>query len=444
MLITNIAQRFATSSEVNVEERDISIAMIYSIVPIATIFVGPIIKRISAYKVFFVATSCYVLYIAANIKVIPFILYTSSVGVGIAAPCLWIARNVFITKCSNHNELFHHQPINSKLGLFNGIFWMIFQFSACLGSLIGGLTFQLNGSIAWLYILFTCVCIIGVLTFCGITPMNFNEDNLNINDNDKTIQFEMQLMLNSTDSTDSTDKTTTNSNVTDKKMEDDDHDIQHIVIEHISIKAELLQSSNKMIKVLKKFNFWSMTPFIVYSGLEMAFDSADFPTLIIDNTSKFYILGYYGLISVLSSFVIGKISDHFDRLYVILLLLMVHTIAWISLYFYHETIYEAQNNFIFLGFATLFGIGFAIIATQKLAIIPILINNDAEVWQCIGLIESPSAAFIFYMHSYLNFETKILINCGMLIIGAIPFLCFKVIRNSLKPEKQRQNESQTI
>ena len=129
----------------------------------------------------------------------------------------------------------------------------------------------------------------------------------------------------------------------------------------------------------------------------------------------------------------------------ILLLLIVHIIAWISLYFYHETIYEAQNNFVFLGFATLFGIGFAIIATQKLAIIPILINNDAEVWQCIGLIEGPSAAFIFYMHSYLNFETKILINCGMLIIGAIPFVCFKVIRNALRPEKQRQNrESQTV
>ena len=161
------------------------------------------------------------------------------------------------------------------------------------------------------YIYFTTVCIIGVLTFCGIRPMNYNENNLNINDNDKTIQFEMQLML---DSTDTTDKTLTNSNinVTYKKMEDanmesdDDHDIQEIIIEHRSIKAELLQSGKKMIHVFKQFNFWSMVPFNMYSGLEMAFDSADFPTLIIDNTSKFYILGYYGLISVLSSLLLVK------------------------------------------------------------------------------------------------------------------------------------------
>ena len=429
----NGAQRFATSASESADERDISFAIIYSIIPFATLFVGPIIRRISAHKVFFIATSCYVLYIGANIKVIPILLYITSCFVGIAAPCLWISRNVFITKCSNHNELFHHQPLNSKLGLFNGTFWMIFQFSACLGSIIGGLLFQFNGSIIYLYALFTIVCIIGVLTFCLIRPMHFDQD---VIDNDKTAKLEMQLMLN----------TSTNSN--DKEViESDEPDINNevnIVIQHKTIKSELLQSGKKMIQVFKKSNFWVLAPFTMYSGLEMAFDSADFPTLITNNTTKFYILGYYGLISVVSSFIIGKISDYINRLYIILLLSILHGIAWFSLYFYHDVIYDAQNIMIFILFATLFGIGFAIIATQKLAIIPILISNDAEVWQCIGLIESPSAAFIFYIHSYLTFETKVIINCTILFISIIPFICIKSVRNVLKPEdkiKQKIDDS---
>ena len=186
---------------------------------------------------------------------------------------------------------------------------------------------------------------------------------------------------------------------------------------------------------MKSFNFWCLVPLSMYSGLEQAFDSADFPTLITDNSAKFYILGYYGLVSVVSSFIIGKISDKMHRIFLLMALLILHQMAWISLYFFKDVVYDKQNNIIFGFYATIFGIGFACIQTQKAALIPILLSNEAEVYQCIQLFESPAAAFIFYMHSYLSFPTKVFINGGMLCIAVIPFFCFPSIAPLLKPKK---------
>eukprot|EP01084_Bolivina_argentea_P183160 316116_1 len=394
--------------------------------PIVTLFIGPVVTRISAYKVFFAATLCYVLYIAANIKIVDFILYTCSVLVGIAAPCLWIARNVFITECSNHNELHHRKPLNSKLGFFNGIFWCIFQFHAVLGSIIGGVLFSFNGSIVFLYILFTAVCIIGVLIFCLIQPMRL--------DTNQNIQSIPMINISSTKSTqDSNPNEIVTQEIHSDEMETEQQMIEMMNTNTISIKTEMLQSAKKLISILKTFNFWCLVPLSMYSGLEQAFDSADFPTLITDNSSKFYILGYYGFISVVSSFIIGKISDKINRIFVMLTLLILHQLAWISLYFFKDMIYNQQNNIIFAFYATIFGIGFACIQTQKAALIPILLNNDAEVYQAIGLFESPSAAFIFYIHSYLKFSTKVFINSTILCIAVVPFFCFPSIRRLLKP-----------
>eukprot|EP01083_Nonionella_stella_P067236 177674_1 len=293
----NGAQRFATSADEDAEERSISLAIIYTVFTVSTLLVGPIVRRISTHKVFVAATSCYALYIVANIEVIPSVLYISSVLVGIAAPCLWVARGVYITECANQNEIFHHETLNSKLGFFNGIFWCAYQFSACLGSVMGGLLFQVGGTIVYLYVLFGVICIVGVCTFCCIKPMTLDPGQ---NIQSQAIDIANTEKLISAPSTSDIEST-------------GDHSVdgsESVEATNASITSELIASGYTIAHWFKQFNLWCSLPLFMYYGLQQSFDYAEFPLLILDNSLKFYILGYYGLISMVASYFIGRLSDH--------------------------------------------------------------------------------------------------------------------------------------
>eukprot|EP01083_Nonionella_stella_P066742 175982_1 len=443
------AQRFATSAGEDAQERDISVAIIYTTFPFAALFVGPLVKRISARKVFIGATSCYALYVAANIKVIPFILYLSAALEGLAAPCLWVARNVFITDCANQNEILHHEAPNSKLGSFNGIFFSIFQFSAILGSVIGGLVFEFDGSDVYLYAFFTFICVVGVLTFLCIKPMNLHQtqaaEPLSSASNFTEIQLINRGSLNEDDGDDN--EPIIEDTTAEETADDQDrplHAYNMMQNTNVSIQSELVHSGMRLIGLFKQFNLWCILPLFVYSGLEIGFDSADFPLLITNNVAKFYILGYYGLVSVVSSYYLGKLSDNIHRSYIMLILFVIHQVAWIALYFTKDVIFESQNNIVFVLLATIFGVGVGIIATQKFAIIPILVNNEPEAYQCVFLIESPCAALVFYLHSYLDFSTKVIINSITLCVAVIPFLFFPTIRDAFKPKKSNRTDTDNM
>ena len=116
------------------------------------------------------------------------------------------------------------------------------------------------------------------------------------------------------------------------------------------------------------------------------------------------------------------------------MLFLVHMASWIFMYIYYDKIYESQNITIFLLLATGFGIGFAIIATQKNAIIPILLNNSTQVFQTIGFFSYPSTALVFFLHEYLTIKMKLIIYMISLCLAVIPFFIFNSIRNALKPK----------
>ena len=68
-------------------------------------------------------------FVAANIHEINAVLYAASVLIGIGAAAIWIGECSMITECSNVYERKYGYEINSQLGYFNGLFWMLFQCS---------------------------------------------------------------------------------------------------------------------------------------------------------------------------------------------------------------------------------------------------------------------------------------------------------------------------
>ena len=115
----------------------------------------------------------YPVYVAANINITPIILYIASSILGFGAGCLWVAQSIFIQDCSNYYELQHNLSINSRLGYFNGIFFMGFLFNRFVGSVIVCIVFELGQSNSVMYILLAIICFIGCFGFLFLKLSDF-------------------------------------------------------------------------------------------------------------------------------------------------------------------------------------------------------------------------------------------------------------------------------
>nr|VZI02272.1 unnamed protein product [Spirometra erinaceieuropaei] len=100
----------------------------------------------------------YVIFLASFFKPITWIIYCSSIILGVGAAVLWTAQGVFITNCSKTDEL--HRNF--------GVFWMLFQFSGVIGNLYTYLHLSNVESITAdvripMYAVLTTVCALGSL-----------------------------------------------------------------------------------------------------------------------------------------------------------------------------------------------------------------------------------------------------------------------------------------
>eukprot|EP01083_Nonionella_stella_P140146 429118_1 len=78
--------------------------------------------------------------------------------------------------------------------------------------------------------------------------------------------------------------------VEDNLMDNDKDTVDAMILNdimkptNVSVTNELITSGREILHLFQQFNVWCLLPLCMYSGLEMAFDSADFPVLIVDNT----------------------------------------------------------------------------------------------------------------------------------------------------------------
>lgn len=116
----------------------------------------------------FWSSSTYILYVGVNITVIPFVLYIAAVLLGFGAACIWVAQSTFIQNCANNFERQQNLTMNSKLGYFNGVFFMIFSMNRFVGNIAVAIVFHSNESNAFMYIILTILGVIGCCGFCLI------------------------------------------------------------------------------------------------------------------------------------------------------------------------------------------------------------------------------------------------------------------------------------
>ena len=85
----------------------------------------------------------YALVVASNFSNQSYVQIIANLLVGVGAAMLWNAEGVYIGRCAVWDSRTSTKSFAETTSSFNGVFYSIFQFSGCAGTLIGGLIMQL-------------------------------------------------------------------------------------------------------------------------------------------------------------------------------------------------------------------------------------------------------------------------------------------------------------
>lgn len=97
----------------------ISLATLYTCFSISTLFSGLVVSALGPRLTLFVGAFTYVLFLAANVHVIPAVLIAASAVIGVGAALLWTAQGAFLVANTTPRTLSQR----------SGLFWAIFQLS---------------------------------------------------------------------------------------------------------------------------------------------------------------------------------------------------------------------------------------------------------------------------------------------------------------------------
>jgi len=144
-----------------------SLALLYVVVSISVFFSPVIVPRTGERISMWIGAICYIGYIASLVKIIPAVVYASSVVIGFGASILWVAQGAFLTKCSDE----------STRGRNSGIFWGLFQLSGILGNLGAYGILEMDEPPSFLFLVLSACGGVGVLILLLLRPIKSKTDN---------------------------------------------------------------------------------------------------------------------------------------------------------------------------------------------------------------------------------------------------------------------------
>ena len=143
-LAFSVAQNSQTSLDPEVGA--IGLGILYTVFTLSNTFSAFVVQLVSVRLALFLGALTYALYVAANIYTIPTLLYASSAVIGLGAAILWTAQGGFIAACAGQHEEENGLAAHSTMGMFNGIFFSIFQVNQFVGNLLAALLYAYQAS----------------------------------------------------------------------------------------------------------------------------------------------------------------------------------------------------------------------------------------------------------------------------------------------------------
>lgn len=230
------------------------------------VFTAPhIAKRLGEKRTMVLGSVSYLIYMGSTIHPIRAIVLIAAVIIGFGAAILWVSVGSYITKASHPSEL----------GRTNGMFWGIFQASGIVGNLFAYFIFEhLDGSASF-FLALTAAGGVGVLILFFIPS----------------------------------EKTTIGTREGDDEANEGPEPSVNDVApatpaEHLTVWQEV----QKVFDILLTNRLLALGYLIIFTGLEMAFRSGEFPQLL-PQKSIGMVLAFAGLGEVVGALGLSSLSD---------------------------------------------------------------------------------------------------------------------------------------
>jgi MFS family permease len=308
--------------------------------------------------------STYVGWVAAQIVVVPTVLFIMSGLIGFGAAILWVAQGTFLTKNST----------KETLGRNSGIFFGFYQMNQVIGNLIAAAILSRNHSNtqnpAPLFILFTVTSAISCLAFFLI------------------------------------------------KSAPKDQTMIEPPLYHVNILTRITD----MWRTLKDRNFLLLVLIIAYSGFSTSFFSGSF-TKELGRFLLNYVMIFFGVADALGSFLFGKVIDVLGRKPILILATAMVMVSTILLLAINREILQQRTTFYYIC-AVMFGLGDAGVFTVLYATVGNLFASRVETaFGTFRLVQALTTGIAFVVFLYVeDFSFQILMLDTLLLAGLLGFL----------------------
>ena len=399
-LAFSVSQSFQTSSA-HQTAGSRALGIVYGVGAAATFVSAWVVESMGPQLSLCVGSVSYVLFVAANIEYNEAALYASSALLGVGASVLWTAQGVYVNSCAEGHEAALALPRGSTLGLFNGIFWSLFQTNILLGSLLAAALFANDVSTAVIFIVMTAICAAGSISLCflpkqqpvtkqvtaGAFPVSSEDDQA------------LTKMLDHSAATERINATLLSAAAPSA---------------HRSLSAQICHVFHSL-RLLGNPRLQVLLPMMIYSGLSQSYINGSFPPLIESKSSKFFVLAALGGTDALGSMFLGRLSDRIGRVWVLSVGFVASASVIVCL-----LLWRPAQSLLPAYFALAVGLGVsdAVVNTQLYAILGGFFPRHSEAaFANFKLFQAGATAAAFLADEAIGFEWKSIITGGALVLG---------------------------
>ena len=168
--------------------------------------------------------------------------------------------------------------------------------------------------------------------------------------------------------------------------------------------------------------FVLLLPTVCYNGLAQGFIYGSIPPLIINKSWRYFLFAIFGLVSILSSIVFGKLSDYLGRrLLVFAIGALAHMIILGFLFTLWAPPFDQDRFGMFIVIITCLSMGDAIYTIQIYATMSIFYGQTrpTDAFACMKAFQSACIAIAFIEQVYVPFSVQILI---LIIVLSFSFI----------------------
>ena len=386
-------------SSLNKEVGFVSVATLYAAFFLSTVPSAFIVDRIGAKACLVAGGITYVAYIAANLHPSYATLVPTAALLGLGAAIIWTAQGAVVTENAMSYAMLNGEESKSALGLFNGIFWGMFQFNSTVGSLTSALILKYAGDNAVKILFYTFIAVSA--TGCCVFVL---------------------LGKSRPDNGAGDDATRRLVDPTDAAAD--------------SMRAVKTVSFWDTIGMLRDGRMLRLLPIMFYSGLEIGYVTgnftSDFVSTYLDTSDVGFVMAAFYFANALASMLFSRISDGIDRRILFLVGGLAHVAALVLL-LCPFTCGGATTYVLLFSAAVVFGIGDAVWNTQIGALLGVYFPDDSpaafanlKMWSSLG------TAIVFFVGDHIAADSKIIALLVALVVGIAVYLTLPPAERSQK------------